>query len=85
MSPCFINQAICYEDACGSGIIAPSFLISELDGGERSGFTNLSFDTGGKMDGKLGGTQGPVRVLSAVGNRTPSVHPVARNYTDSLM
>jgi hypothetical protein len=31
---CLINQSPRHEDVCGSGSIAPPFLISTLDGGE---------------------------------------------------
>jgi hypothetical protein len=34
LSLCLINQALCHEDTCRSGGMAPPFFILALDGGE---------------------------------------------------
>jgi hypothetical protein len=71
LSLCLINSALCHEDICGTGGIAPPFLTSALDGGEWSASRTCHFTPGEKAPGThwIGGHVGPRAGLDAVEKR----------------
>jgi hypothetical protein len=61
LSLCVFNSTLCHEDVWGSGGIAPPFLTSALDGGERSASLPGRFTFGEGTSGTrwIGGWVGP--------------------------
>jgi hypothetical protein len=84
---CLINKVPQHEDVCGSGVTAPSFLTSALDGGELLVSYPGSFAPQRKFGRRLDGSQrqsgryGDEKISTPTGNRNPAVQPVASHYT----
>jgi hypothetical protein len=68
----------------GSGCIARPFLTLALDGGEWSASRPCRFTSGetAPCTHRIGDWVGPRAGLDTTGNRTRTVQPVARRYTD---